>query len=80
MFSSPHRLFFLRGAAARLSSPAPLSKSRSMISSTAAASSDLVNILQKQLEDIKEAGTYKYERVITSSQSSEISVNGAFCV
>lgn len=33
-------------------------------------------ILQTQLEDIKAAGTFKSERVITSPQKSKISVEG----
>ena len=32
--------------------------------------------LQKELEDIKEAGLYKQERIITSPQAAEIQANG----
>lgn len=42
--------------------------------STAAA--NFRSILQAQLEDIKAAGTFKSERVITSAQKSKISVEG----
>lgn len=34
-------------------------------------------ILQSQIEDIKAAGTFKTERVITSAQKSKISVEGS---
>lgn len=34
------------------------------------------DILQKQLEDIKESGLYKRERIITSPQSNLIAVQG----
>ena len=33
-------------------------------------------ILQTQLHDIKEQGTFKNERIIETAQESEISVNG----
>lgn len=42
--------------------------------STAAA--NFRSILQTQLEDIKAAGTFKSERIITSAQKSKISVEG----
>ncbi len=32
--------------------------------------------LQKEIEDIKEAGLYKQERIITSPQAAEIQSNG----
>lgn len=35
------------------------------------------SILNTQLSEIKEAGTYKSERVITSAQKTEISVAGS---
>jgi glycine C-acetyltransferase len=38
------------------------------------ASSTLVSILKKEIEDIKSAGLYKNERIITSPQSSDIKV------
>lgn len=41
------------------------------------ASNNFRGILQKQLEDIKAAGTYKTERIITSPQESNISVEGS---
>lgn len=40
------------------------------------AASSFRTILQSQLEGIKEAGTFKSERVITSPQKSKISVDG----
>lgn len=40
------------------------------------ASNNFRSILQVQLEDIKAAGTFKSERIITSSQKSKISVDG----
>lgn len=45
--------------------------------SSASASKQFRNILQKQLDDIKAAGTYKNERIITSSQSTNINVKGS---
>lgn len=41
------------------------------------AANNFRGILQKQLEDIKAAGTYKSERIITSPQESSISVEGS---
>lgn len=41
-----------------------------------AAAQNFRSILQTQLEDIKAAGTYKVERIITSPQQSKISVDG----
>lgn len=35
------------------------------------------HILQSQLDDIRTAGTYKNERIITSPQSTTISVQGS---
>jgi hypothetical protein len=40
-------------------------------------SDKLKEVLEKQIQDIKDAGTYKKERVITSSQNSEISVKNS---
>ena len=37
---------------------------------------DIDQILQSQLNDIKEQGTFKEERVIETAQESEINVNG----
>jgi glycine C-acetyltransferase len=37
----------------------------------------LKDVIKKQIDDIKEAGTYKKERVITSSQNSSISVQNS---
>lgn len=45
--------------------------------SNTSASKQFRNILQKQIDDIKSAGTYKNERIITSSQSTTISVKGS---
>lgn len=42
-----------------------------------AASSTMREIITKQLGAIKEAGTWKTERVITSPQSDRISVQGS---
>lgn len=42
-----------------------------------AASADFRAILSKQISDIREAGTYKNERIITSSQNTSISVKGS---
>lgn len=44
---------------------------------TTAASTQLRDILSTQLEDIKAAGTYKSERVITSPQRTAIEVLGS---
>jgi len=44
---------------------------------SAAAQSQLRELLGKQLEGIKEAGTFKAERIITSSQSTQITVQGS---
>jgi hypothetical protein len=41
-----------------------------------AAANSFRGILQSQLEDIKAAGTFKTERVITSAQKSKIGVEG----
>lgn len=41
------------------------------------ASKQFRSILQKQIDDIKTAGTYKNERIITSSQSTTINVKGS---
>ncbi|KAG5670121.1 hypothetical protein PVAND_000403 [Polypedilum vanderplanki] len=40
------------------------------------AAQNFRSILQSQLDDIKAAGTYKTERIITSEQKSKISVDG----
>ena len=40
------------------------------------AADNLRSILKGQLEDIKAAGTFKNERIITSPQESKISVEG----
>lgn len=45
--------------------------------STSAASSKLKTILQSQLKDIEDAGTYKRERVITSKQGPNITVQSS---
>ncbi|KAJ6625429.1 2-amino-3-ketobutyrate coenzyme A ligase, mitochondrial [Pseudolycoriella hygida] len=45
--------------------------------SNTSASKQFRSILQKQIDDIKSAGTYKNERIITSSQSTAISVKGS---
>lgn len=45
--------------------------------SNTSASKQFRNILQKQIDDIKSAGTYKNERIITSSQSTTITVKGS---
>ena len=37
---------------------------------------EIDKILQSQLNDIKEQGTFKEERVIETAQESEINVNG----
>ena len=37
---------------------------------------EIDQILQAQLNDIKEQGTYKSERIIETAQESEIHVNG----
>ena len=37
---------------------------------------DIKQQLQKEIEDIKEAGLYKQERIITSPQAAEIQANG----
>ncbi len=37
---------------------------------------EIDKILQSQLNDIKEQGTFKEERVIETAQKSEINVNG----
>ena len=37
--------------------------------------SDIKKHLQQELEDIKEAGLYKSERIITSSQDAEITIS-----
>ena len=37
---------------------------------------EIDQILQSQLNDIKEQGTFKEERVIETAQESEINVNG----
>lgn len=42
-----------------------------------AANASFRGILQQQLEDIKQAGTYKNERVITSPQKTSITVAGS---
>lgn len=42
-----------------------------------AASANFRAILSTQISDIREAGTYKNERIITSSQSTSISVQGS---
>jgi len=44
---------------------------------SAAAQSQLREILGTQLAGIKEAGTFKAERIITSSQSTQITVQGS---
>lgn len=49
---------------------------RSFASRTAAAT-QLRNILQEQIDGIKKAGTFKNERVITSSQKTQINVSGS---
>ena len=41
-----------------------------------AAASNFRDILQTQLDGIKKAGTYKNERVISSPQKSQITVQG----
>lgn len=46
------------------------------VRSYSAAANSFRAILQSQLEDIKAAGTFKNERVITSPQKSKISVEG----
>lgn len=46
------------------------------VRSYSAAANSFRVILQSQLEDIKAAGTFKSERVITSAQKSKISVQG----
>lgn len=43
----------------------------------AAPASGLRQVLAKQLVDIKAAGTWKKERVITSAQAAHISVQGS---
>lgn len=45
--------------------------------SNTSASKQFRNILQKQIDDIKSAGTYKNERIITSPQSTSITVKGS---
>ena len=57
-----------------LFSVAFLTSSRCYSDSVAAAC--FRSILQKQIKDIKDAGTYKSERVITSKQKSQIYVQG----
>lgn len=42
-----------------------------------AAQSQLRQVLAEQLSGIKEAGTFKAERIITSSQSTQITVQGS---
>ena len=37
---------------------------------------EIDQILQAQLNDIKEQGTYKGERIIETAQESEVNVNG----
>lgn len=49
---------------------------RSFASQTA-ASKQLKSILQEQIDGIKKAGTFKNERVITSSQKTQINVSGS---
>ncbi|EDV96657.1 2-amino-3-ketobutyrate coenzyme A ligase, mitochondrial [Drosophila grimshawi] len=44
---------------------------------SAAAQTQLRELLSKQLSGIKEAGTFKAERIITSSQSTQITVQGS---
>lgn len=46
------------------------------VRSFSAAANSFRSILQSQLEDIKAAGTFKNERVITSAQKSKITVEG----
>lgn len=41
------------------------------------AASNLCEIIQKQLDDIHAAGTYKNERVITSPQKTNINIQGS---
>lgn len=44
---------------------------------SAAAQSQLRELLGQQLSGIQEAGTFKAERIITSSQSTQITVQGS---
>ena len=44
--------------------------------STNPARGNLIKIIQEQINEIKQAGTYKNERIITSSQSSQIKSEG----
>uniref|UniRef100_A0A182QJK1 Aminotransferase class I/classII large domain-containing protein n=1 Tax=Anopheles farauti TaxID=69004 RepID=A0A182QJK1_9DIPT len=48
-----------------------------LYSTATAASSKLRQIIQHQLDDIREAGTYKNERIITTPQATAIGVAGS---
>lgn len=50
---------------------------RSYSSSATEANTSFRGILQNQIDDIKKAGTYKRERVITSPQATTITVSGS---
>ncbi|CAD7077318.1 unnamed protein product [Hermetia illucens] len=50
--------------------------SQKCFASTSAAAKDFRNILRKQLDDIRQAGTFKNERIITSPQKTSITVAG----
>ena len=52
-----------------------ITKSIGAIRSFSSRSAIMTDALSAQLDDIKAAGTYKSERVITSAQRAEISVN-----
>lgn len=56
--------------------PADFLFKRNLVSHTAAAT-QLRSILQEQIDGIKEAGTFKNERVITSPQNTQIKVSGS---
>lgn len=62
IFRQSQRLFALSNAHASAAARPALSQFR--------------DLLSKQITGIKDAGTYKMERIITSSQSTEITVEG----
>ena len=49
---------------------------RISVRNASAAQSALRNILDSQISDIRQAGTWKDERVISTKQASEIAVQG----
>ena len=66
LFSSAVKAFHVTGC----------SGVRISVRNASAAQAALRNILDSQISDIKQAGTWKDERIITTKQASEIAVQG----